>query len=74
VAREDTSMDKLVTLIIAVGCVLIAGVSYDLGQKSIMLSCKHVSFFYYGDEIFECLPYKKGMLEHEVIPDLTPPR
>jgi hypothetical protein len=58
----------------AVIAILFTALAYDFGQKSIVTACKKVTFFYYGDQTFECLPYKKGMLEREVIPDLTPPR
>jgi hypothetical protein len=50
---------------------------YDYAQWQIMDSCEHASFFFYNKQEYECLPYTKGMLEHEMQPHVKqelPPR
>jgi hypothetical protein len=71
------SLDRgIVVLICLVAVICVGGpiIAYDKGQKDIIKSCEHTSFFYYSDKTFECLPYRKGMLEHETMPDLKAPR
>lgn len=53
-----------ITAILAVMIVMLILIisAYNLGVVSVVSSCEHVSFFYYSDKVFECLPYKKGML------------
>lgn len=47
--------------------------AFDAGERQIVADCKKVSFFYKGDQIYECLPYKRGQMDALSSPT-SPPR